>query len=164
MEICLIWAQDCVGAIGRENTLPWRLPEDLRRFKELTEGSSVIMGRKTFESLPAGPLPHRQNIVMSRTPSQDASGAVFVSSLEQGLQLAATAKPARTFVIGGAEVYRQALKVADALYVTRVDVLVEKADAFAPAVPPEFLLTESSDWLESKAGLKHRFEVYRKGR
>ncbi len=159
MDIHLIWAQDRKGAIGRANTLPWHLPEDLRRFKELTTGHPVIMGRKTFDSLPNGPLPNRQNIVLSRAGvAEPHPGVVYARELQSALQMAGTARPACVYVIGGAQVYQAALRVADRIDLTLVDLDIEDADAFAPAVPADFRADQGTDWLTSKTGLRYQFQ------
>jgi len=106
------------GVIGIDNRLPWRIPDDLRRFRELTTGHSIIMGRRTWESL-SGPLPDRQNIVVTRQPGFSASGAQTASSFEQALALASLLEP--IFVIGGEALYRAALPLADTLYLTEID-------------------------------------------
>ncbi|WP_078085519.1 dihydrofolate reductase [Microbulbifer mangrovi] len=123
-------------AIGRENTLPWRISGDLQFFKRTTLGKPIVMGRKTFESI-GRPLPGRQNIVITRNPDWSVDGVTVVSSLEQALDVAA-ATAARegadeVMVIGGAEIYRQAMPLAQRLYVTEVDAEVE-GDAFFPAL------------------------------
>jgi dihydrofolate reductase len=120
------------GVIGVDNRLPWRLPADLKRFKALTTGHAVIMGRKTWESLPAKfrPLPDRLNIVVTRTADYRAEGATVVHSLEQAI---AAAGARAAFVIGGAEIYAQALPLATRLEVTEVDVSVE-GDACFPSI------------------------------
>jgi dihydrofolate reductase len=108
------------GIIGKDNALPWHLPADLRHFKELTTGHAVIMGRKTWESLPEKfrPLPGRQNIVVTRNAGYAAAGAKVVTSLEDAV---AAATGAEAFVIGGAELYRAALPLADRLQLTEID-------------------------------------------
>ncbi|WP_295799034.1 dihydrofolate reductase [uncultured Microbulbifer sp.] len=130
------------GAIGRENTLPWRISGDLQFFKRTTLGKPVVMGRKTFESI-GRPLPGRSNIVITRNPDWRADGVTVVSSLEQALQAADTVarrdSAAEIMVIGGAQIYRQALPVAARLYVTEVEADVE-GDAFFPAI--------GNDWKE----------------
>ena len=106
------------GVIGIENRLPWHLPEDMKFFREATRGKPVIMGRKTWESLPDAfrPLPGRLNIVVSRNPDFHAAGGTVVGSLADALTAAGDAETA--FVIGGAELYRQALPLADRLLLT----------------------------------------------
>ena len=118
------------GVIGRDNALPWQLPEDLRRFKVLTTGQAVIMGRKTWESLPAKfrPLPDRLNIVVTRNPDYRAEGAMVVASLAAALDASNGRMP---FVIGGAELYAHALPLAQRLELTEIDADIE-GDAHFP--------------------------------
>ena len=147
------------GVIGVENRLPWHLPEDMKFFRETTRGKPVIMGRKTWESLPAAfrPLPGRVNIVVSRNPAFEAPGASVVASLEAAV---ATAEGFETaFVIGGAELYRQALPQADRLLLTEIDQAYE-GDAFFP----DF---DRSSWHETareprvaESGLPFAFVTY----
>jgi len=117
------------GVIGIENRLPWRLPDDLKRFRALTNGHAVIMGRKTWESL-AHPLPKRQNIVVTRTPGYVADGAETARSLADALSRANM--PAPIFCIGGGELYRDALPLADTLYITEIDRAFPGDAAFPP--------------------------------
>lgn len=119
--------------IGRENRLPWRLPADLRRFKSVTMGKPVIMGRKTYESI-GKPLPGRSNIVVTRDPDYRAPGCQVVHSLEQALE--AGAGHAEVMVIGGAELYRQALGRAQRMYLTLVRAEVE-GDTLFPDIEPQ---------------------------
>ncbi|MCA0899633.1 dihydrofolate reductase [Microbulbifer agarilyticus] len=134
--IAMIVAMARNGAIGRENTLPWRISGDLQFFKRTTLGKPVVMGRKTFESI-GRPLPGRQNIVITRNSAWRADGVEVVSSLEAAITLAdAAAQQAgvtELMVIGGAEIYRQALPLAQRLYVTEVDADVD-GDAFFPDI------------------------------
>ena len=161
MHIHLIWAQDRHGAIGKDNTLPWRLAEDLRHFKARTLGRPVVMGRKTFESLPGGPLPGRQNIVMSASTDSNRDPLVaYASSMEAAFEIAVRAASPMVYVIGGAQVYRMALPFAEVLEVTEVDVAVEEPDAFAPSIPPEFHLVKNEPWLTASTGLRYRFLKY----
>ena len=120
-NVSLIAAVARNGVIGRDNAIPWRLPSDLKRFKALTFGHPVVMGRRTFQSL-GRPLPGRDNIVVSRHGFR-ADGALVVPSLDEALDLARTkaGEGGEIFVIGGAEIYRQTLAVADRLYITEVD-------------------------------------------
>ena len=126
-------------AIGKDGQLLWQLPEDMRHFREITSGKPLIMGRKTWESLPEKfrPLPGRLNIVVSRNPQYHAAGAVLSASLEDALQQAARLVPgaAEVFVIGGAELYRQALPLADRLYLTEIDADFV-GDTFFPTLNP----------------------------
>ena len=122
--------------IGRSNSLPWHLPEDLRYFKRVTMGKPIIMGRKTFESI-GRPLPGRSNIVISRSRGYAARGVHLVASLDEAILLARSIAEAdgveEAVVIGGAEIYALALPLADRLYLTRVHSSVE-GDAFLPAI------------------------------
>lgn len=130
MTISLIWAMAQNRTIGVNNSLPWRLPEDLKNFKALTTGKPVIMGRKTWDSL-GRPLPNRDNIVITRNPDLTLEGALVVASLEEGIELAKSKSPAEVMVIGGAEIYAQSLPMADRLYITLVHAEVD-GDAHFP--------------------------------
>jgi dihydrofolate reductase len=134
--ISIVVAHASNGVIGRDGGLPWRLPTDLRRFREITTGGTVVMGRRTFESIPPAfrPLPERRNIVLSSDPSYVADGAEVFDALEAALG----ACPDGCFVIGGDATYRQALPLADRVYATHVEASVE-GDAFFPDLP-------ESDW------------------
>ena len=132
-RIALIAAVARNGVIGDRNRLPWHLPPDLRRFRELTMGHSIIMGRKTWESI-GKPLPGRQNIVVSRQRDFRASGAQVAASLEDAIRLADLLEP--VFVIGGESLYREALPLAQLLYITELDRDYE-GDARFPAFARE---------------------------
>jgi dihydrofolate reductase len=125
-------------AIGRGNAMPWRLPEDLKRFRRLTMGHAVIMGRKTFESI-GRPLPGRDNIVITRSRDWDPSGCVTVHSLEDALRAVDSSHDA--FVIGGAQIYALALPLARRLYLTEIERDFE-GDAFFPEL-------DASSWRET---------------
>jgi dihydrofolate reductase len=142
MNISLIVAFDRTYGIGKENDLPWKgkLPRDMKHFKELTLGKTVIMGRKTFESI-GRPLPMRTNIVLSRQPSQQKDGVIFVNSLEGALQIAAK-DLSGIFIIGGAELFRQALPIAQYLYLTEIDAKFD-CDTFFPRIDEEL-------WIETQ--------------
>lgn len=131
--ICIIAAVDRRMGIGYKNRLLFRLPNDLKRFKSLTSGHTVVMGRKTFESLPKGALPDRRNIVLSRTGFRCPGAEVF-PSLEEALQTCGADE--QVYIIGGASVYRQALPLADRLCLTEVDAEAEQADAYFPPIDP----------------------------
>lgn len=119
-------------AIGKSNKLPWHLPADLKHFKALTTGSAVVMGKRTFESLPNGPLPNRKNIVLSSMLSEGVrEGYYEADSIEDALELCDNEE--NVFIIGGGSVYRQALDVADYMYITWVHADFA-ADAFFPNV------------------------------
>lgn len=118
MIISIIAAVASNGVIGRNGGLPWHLPADLRRFREITAGHAVIMGRKTFESI-GRPLPDRVNIVVSRQAAYGTAGIVVAGSLQAALALAAGED--EVFICGGGEIYRQALPLADRIYLTVLD-------------------------------------------
>ncbi len=128
--ITMIAAIGSNKAIGKDNELLWHLPNDLKRFKKVTAGHHVIMGRKTFESL-GRPLPNRTNIIISRNENYKAEGCIVVSSLEDALAAAAT--DPNPFILGGAQIYTQAMPLADELDITLVKASLE-ADAFFPEI------------------------------
>jgi dihydrofolate reductase len=149
--------------IGRDNALPWHLPDDLKRFKALTLGHPVIMGRKTYESIVAvagKPLPGRANIVVTRSPGYEAPGCRVVHSLQAALSAAAGSD--EIFVIGGGEIFALALPLAQRLHMTEVD-----ADVGGDALFPAY---DRSEWHEvsreagaGSGGLKYDFVVYERG-
>jgi dihydrofolate reductase len=132
-EVVVIAAVAKNRVIGKDNQLIWNIPEDMAHFKALTAGHTVIMGRKTWESLPPRfrPLPGRPNIVISRQAGYAAPGAELADSLENALKLAATATT--VFVIGGEQIYRQAMALVDRLEITEVD-LEPEGDAWFPEI------------------------------
>ncbi len=130
--VSLVVAADARGGIGREGRLPWHLPADLKRFKSLTMGRPVIMGRRTQLSI-GRPLPGRRNIVISRDQRLELAGCEIAGSLDAALRLAGDVPEA--CVIGGAEIYRLALPVAGVLHLTRVEAVVD-ADTFFPEIDP----------------------------
>jgi dihydrofolate reductase len=129
MTISIIAALSRNGVIGADNRLPWRLPEDLARFKRLTLEHSVIMGRKTFESI-GKPLPKRRNIVLTRNATNLPAGVTVARSLDEAFEL--TSGEEEVFVAGGAEIYRQTLERANRMYLTRIHADIE-GDAYFPA-------------------------------
>jgi dihydrofolate reductase len=131
--LSLIVAMDRNRVIGLDNKLPWHLPADLKRFKELTTGHHVVMGRKTFESI-GKPLPGRTNVVVTRQHDYKADGIKVVHSLDAAIWL--TRGDPEPFIIGGGELYKEALKYVDKLYVTEVDTHVERGDAHFPELDP----------------------------
>ncbi len=136
--LSIIVAIDRNNAIGIGNKLIYWLPDDLRRFKQLTTGNTIIMGRKTFESLPKGALPNRRNIVLSRNKNVSFSGADVFPSLKEALDDCrrkaeeGSDDAKEIFIIGGASVYRQALPIADRLCITEIDASTDNADTFCP--------------------------------
>lgn len=131
----IIVAKSENGVIGKDNELPWYLPDDLKYFKQLTRRHSVIMGRKTFDSILARiqrPLPERQNIVLTRNPLARPLGAVAVGTIQDAFE---AAESDDVFVLGGEEVYRQTLPIVDRLYITEVHTNID-GDAFFPDPSP----------------------------
>ncbi len=147
--------------IGRRGELLWRIKEDLQRFKRLTLGHPVIMGRKTADSLPK-PLPGRTNIAVTRNPAWKKEGFFRVSSLEEALNVACSAEGGeKAFIIGGGEIYRLAFPLVDVLDVTRIFARLDDADAWFPAISPEeWILEEPGEMHETAEGLKYVFERY----
>ena len=132
-RIALVVAMAENRTIGKGGTLPWRIPEDMKWFREITMGKPCIMGRKTWESLPKRPLPARTNIVVTRDRFYGAEGAVVVASLDEAIAAAALERREEIIVIGGAQIYAEALPRADRIYLTRVHAAVD-GDAFFPEI------------------------------
>lgn len=143
MKLSLIAAIDRHRAIGYQNKLLFWLPNDLKRFKALTTGHTILMGRKTFESLPKGALPHRRNVVLSSSQSLTLPGAEVFHSLQEALD--ACHPDELVYVIGGASLYQQALPLADALYLTEIDAEAPQADAWFPPIEPNIWYEKSRD-------------------
>ena len=160
MRLGLIWAEARGGVIGRDGGMPWHVPEDLAHFKEVTSGHPVIMGRRTWESLPERfrPLPGRENLVVTRDASYSAPGAAVRSSLPAAIQAAEQAGAETAWIMGGGELYRAAMPLADELVITRIGLDVDDADTFAPELGPEWLLADAGESRVSKTGLEYRFE------
>ena len=156
MTVGLVWAQSTSGVIGRDGGIPWRLPEDQARFKELTMGHTVVMGRLTWESLPprVRPLPGRKNVVLTRQADYMADGADVVTTLEDAVD-------GETWVIGGEQIYRLALPIATRCEVTEVEIDLprEDGDAIAPVLD-ESWVGATGDWLTSGSGLRFRYHSY----
>ncbi|GAA2174623.1 dihydrofolate reductase [Agrococcus versicolor] len=166
-RIGLIWAEARDHVIGAAGGMPWRLPEDMRRFRRITLGSPVVMGRRTWESFGTPPraLPGRTNVVVTRDAAYVAEGATVVASLETAIDVArivAEEDAAETiWIIGGGEVYRQALASADAIERTEIDADLD-GDTTAPELGPEWatsLLDPEDGWHESADGLRYRFRT-----
>lgn len=134
MIISLIAARSRNHVIGKNNDLPWKLPDDMKYFMSTTRGHHVIMGRKNYDSLPEAfkPLSNRTNIVVTRQSDFNAPGCIVVHSLERALEIAADNSEAEVFVIGGAEIYALALGRADRLYLTEINAEVD-GDTYFPA-------------------------------
>lgn len=158
-EIVVIAAVAQNRVIGKDNQLIWNLPEDMAHFKALTQGHTVLMGRKTWESLPPRfrPLPGRRNIVISRQDSYAAPGAELAASLEAGI--ARAAGDSTLFIIGGAEIYRQAMAFADRLEITEVEQSPE-GDSWFPEIDPA--QWQLSDKKNPSSGTGFCFATYRR--
>lgn len=157
----IIVAEADNGAIGKDNSLLWHIREDLKYFKKVTMGCPVIMGRRTFESI-GRPLPGRQNIVVSKSGIHALpEGVLPAGSLEEAVS---KAEGDEMFVIGGGQIYRQALPLADRLYVTEVHVTVEDADTFFPEIDAGQWEEESrtAPQTDAESGIEYEFVVYRR--
>jgi dihydrofolate reductase len=158
MKLGVIYARSRNGVIGKDNGMPWHLPEDLAHFKQTTLGAPVIMGRKTWDSLPPKfrPLPGRRNIVVTRQPQWQAAGAERAASLQEALGLCRDAE--RAWVIGGAQLYALAAPLAHVAQVTEIEQDVE-GDAYAPALGPGWREV-ARERHRSAAGIGFSFVTY----
>ena len=147
--IALIVAVAENGVIGRDGKLPWRIPADMKWFRERTAGRPLIMGRKTWESFPKRPLPGRTNIVITRDAGYKADGAVVVPSFEAALEAARREKPEEIMVIGGAEIYRAAMPFARRVYLTRVHGAFEGDTNLAIVDSAQWNVTEVGEYPSS---------------
>lgn len=157
----MIWAQDNRGAIGKQGDIPWFIPEDLKFFKDTTLNCAVIMGRKTWESLPPNfrPLPNRQNIVITSDPTYIALGAKTV--LDPEAALAAVDNGKLAWVIGGASVYNFFLNYASKLLVTEVNLCIDDADTWAPEPSiMNFHKASQTGFIESVKQISYRYTTY----
>ena len=150
MELIIIVAEATNHAIGRDNKLLFHLPQDMKRFKTLTTGHTVLMGRRTFESLPKGALPNRRNVVLTHHPIE---GVECYDSLDKALD--ACKDDDKVFIIGGEKVYAETLDSADVIYITRVDAVVDDADAFFPQIDARQWEIKNSEHHPSDE--KHRY-------
>lgn len=137
MIISIIAALDEKGGIGKENGLPWRLKSDLKRFKSITMGHHLIMGRKTYETI-GKLLPGRTMIIVTHNPNYDPNGCIIVKSIEEALSVAEKNNESEVFIIGGGDIFRQSIDMADKIYLTNIHTVVN-ADTFFPEI-------EASSW------------------
>lgn len=156
MNISLISALANNRVIGKDNDLPWRLPDDMKYFMQTTSGHHVVMGRKNYDSLPEKfkPLPNRTNIVVTRQMNFKAHGCMVVHSIKQAIELAKSNHETELFIIGGAQIYKETLPLANYLYLTEIDAIILGDTHF-----PDF---NKNDWTEisrksHSADEKHRF-------
>ncbi|MEV0709763.1 dihydrofolate reductase [Nocardia aurea] len=157
-SVGLIWAQSPTGVIGYRNTIPWRVPEDMANFKSVTMGHPVVMGRRTWDSLPPRfrPLDGRRNIVVSRDAEWSADGAERAASVPEALELTGQD---HVWIAGGGEIYRAAMDLATELLVTEVDTDVD-GDAYAPVIGPEWRTEQDAPWHTSRTGTRFRIRRY----
>ncbi|WP_027469493.1 dihydrofolate reductase [Deefgea rivuli] len=160
MQVAIISAVGQNRVIGINNQLPWRLPEDLKYFKALTMGCPMIMGRKTFESLP-GLLPGRPHWVITHNADWQAIGATPFSSIQAAIDAAQLAGHERVFIIGGGEIYQQSLAVADTLYLTEV-ALSPEGDAYFPVFDSAIWQEVSREQHVAANGIEYAFVRYNK--
>ncbi len=163
-----IVATDLSGCIGKDGKMPWHIPADLKRFRKLTDGGVVIMGRKTYESIGGRTLPNRLNIVVTRNEGykdESITGAIIVNSIDDALELAVKLTERMlnksVWVMGGAEIYKQTMKYVDAVEHTVVDMKFEGGDAFYGVPPLPFRLVELSNTMtDEKSGLTYRYSKH----
>lgn len=161
-KISIIAAVSKNGVIGKDNKLPWHLPEDMKFFKDTTTGHCVITGRKNYESIPAKfrPLKDRTNIVVTRQEGYAAEGAVVVQSIEAAIEAAKKTGDEEIFIIGGADVYRQCMGLADRMYITSIEQEFE-GDVFFPEIGPEWA-TAVEITPSVEPSIKYKITIYEK--
>lgn len=157
--ISYIFAMDEERAIGKNNDLPWHLPADFKFFKDTTKHHTIVMGRKTFDSLGKKPLPHRRNIIVTRNKGYEAEGCEVVHTIDEAKALFNPDE--ETFVIGGTELFKLFMDDADRMYITRIEG-VFNGDTFFPEVPEEewTLVSSREGVVDEKNKYKHKYEVY----
>ena len=167
VEVAQVVAISKNYAIGKGNQLPWHISADLQHFKQLTQGSIVIMGRKTFESMGAKPLVNRSNFVVTTNLEYQSvhPNVVIFHNLDDALTQAASLAHGKglstIWVIGGEKIFEQALLFSDRLEITHVDTVIEDASAYYPTIPPEFEATKRQDpQTDAKSGLSYQFVTY----
>ncbi|WP_022886426.1 dihydrofolate reductase [Glaciibacter superstes] len=161
MTVGLVWAESRNRVIGNDGVMPWRLPEDMAHFKEITGTGAVLMGRRTWDSLPPRfrPLSDRLNVVITRRPGFTAPGASVAYSVDAAFALA---EGREVWVIGGSEVYAQTLERADLLEITEINAEFE-GDTWAPVIPEGWRAASvqpEAGWFTSRTGLEYRFVRY----
>jgi len=157
--ISLLVAHDLNRVIGANNDLPWHIPEDLAYFKKMTLGKSIVMGRKTFESI-GRPLPGRLNIVLTKNENYTAEGVLVFNDLNEAIEKAREHNE-EVMIIGGAEIFKMALEIADRLYITLIEKHFE-GDTFFPPYDFDWKITSTSEKELSKNGIPYTFFVYEK--
>jgi dihydrofolate reductase len=161
MIVSLVLARADNGVIGANGTIPWRIPEDMRRFRALTMGHPIVMGRKTWDSFPRRPLPGRTNIVITRDANWHADGALVAHSLRAALERAQTENPAEIAIIGGAEIYTATLPFADRIHLTEVHAR-PGGDVTLPPFGPEWREIVRED-RQTPDGLRYSYVTLERG-
>lgn len=165
MILSLIVAKSINDVIGIDNQLPWHLPADLKYFKHLTTGHTIIMGRKTFESI-GRPLPNRKNVVITRDKKFNAEGIHVKNSIDEAIEFANIESDSNeeVFIIGGDTIYQQTLELADKLYITQVNTIIENGTSFFPKIDSETWKSVSSEshLKDEKNQFDYSFEIYEK--
>jgi dihydrofolate reductase len=161
MNVSAIVACSKNRAIGRDNQIPWYLPADLRYFKQVTSGHAILMGRKTYESI-GRPLPKRSNIVITRQKNYQLEGCNVYHSLLEGVEAAKKMGEEELFIIGGGEIYRQALPICHKIYYTEVDLEIADATVFFPALQEKDwkLISAEAHQKDEKNPYHYTFKVY----
>ena len=161
--ISLIAAIGKNNELGKGNTLLWPMPADMKHFKDTTSGHTVIMGRKTFESI-GRPLPNRKNIVITRDKNYKKESAEIAHSLEEAINLVKDSPSQEVFIIGGAEIYKQSIILADRLYITHIDDTRNDADAFFPEIIPIVWneISHEEHKKDNKNPFDYTFSIYEK--
>lgn len=165
LEVVHVVAMDQQRCIGKDNDLPWHISADLKHFKEITQGGVVVMGRKTLESMGRA-LPKRVNWVITRDPNWTFDGVKVAHSIEEALQgsvndVSASEKPNSIFIIGGGEIFKQTLAIADRLELTHVDLDVQ-GSAHYPEIPDAFKKVASESHIDDKSAIAFEFATYQK--
>lgn len=164
LEVVHVVAMDQQQCIGKANALPWHISADLKHFKEITQGGVVIMGRKTLESM-GRTLPNRVNWIITRDPNWQFEGAKVAHSLEAALQGASDdaklSKKTALFIIGGGEIFKQSMDIADRLELTHIELDV-KGDTHYPAIPTNFKQVSCEQHIDDKTGVAFSFASYQK--
>lgn len=165
LEVVHVVAMDQQRCIGKDNDLPWHISADLKHFKEITQGGVVVMGRKTLESMGRA-LPKRVNWVITRDPNWTFDGVKVAHSIEEALQgsvndVSTSEKPSSIFIIGGGEIFKQTLTIADRLELTHVDLDVQ-GNAHYPEIPDAFKKVASESHIDDKSAIAFEFATYQK--
>ena len=157
MKKCIIVAIADNNAIGKDNALLWHISEDLKFFRSTTVGCPVIMGRKTYESI-GRPLPKRLNIIVSRKGYEAPEGVLVVDSIEKGYEVAKEQGAEKCFVIGGGQIYAQAMQIADEMVITHVHTVIEDADTYFPVIDPSIWQVAERSELKTDPESGYTFE------